>query len=65
LLRAKTARQIRDIEHKVSRAAVEWVFERQVGQIAFGDVREVANGKRLKRKKQQKVSQWAQGRLRF
>jgi putative transposase len=59
-LRAKTARQIRD---KVSRAAVEWVCVK--GQIAFGDVQEVANGKRLKRKKQQKGSQWAHGRLRF
>jgi hypothetical protein len=62
LQQAKTARQIRD---KVSRAAVEWVCKRQVGEIAFGNVREVTNGKRLKRKKQQKVSQWAHGRLRF
>jgi putative transposase len=64
-LLSKTARQIRDIEHKVSRAAVEWVRERQVGEVAFGDVRDVADGKRLNRKNQQKISQWAHGRLRF
>ncbi len=64
-LLAKTKRQIRDVEHKVTRAAAEWVRERQVGQIAFGDVRNVADGKRLNRKNQQKISQWAHGRLRF
>ncbi len=64
-LMAQTSRQIRDIEHKVSRAAAEWVRERLVGLVAFGDVRDVASGKRLNRKNQQKISQWAYGRLRF
>jgi len=64
-LRAKSQRQIRDIEHKVSREAVEWVRARGVGRVAYGDVREVADGQRLNRKSQQKISQWAHGRLRF
>jgi putative transposase len=64
-LLAQTGRQIRDIEHKISRAAAEWVRQRQVGLVAFGDVRDVGDGKRLNRENQQKVSQWAHGRLRF
>jgi putative transposase len=63
-LLAKARRQIRDIEHKVSREGAEWVRERGVGRVAFGDVRGVADGKRLNRKSQQKVSQWAHGRVR-
>ena len=64
-LLARTERQIRDIEHKISRAAVEWVRERGVGEVAFGDVRDIADGKRLNRQSQQKVSQWAHGRVRL
>jgi len=63
-LLAKTQRQIRDIEHKVSREAAEWVQERGVGRVAFGDVRDVADGKRLNRKSQQKISQWTHGKTR-
>jgi putative transposase len=58
-LLARTQRQMRDIEHKVSRAGAEWVR-----QVAYGDVRDVADGKRLHRVSQQKVSQWAHGRIR-
>ena len=63
-LLAKTHRQIRDIEHKVSREGAEWVQERGVGRVAFGDVRDVADGKRLHRKSQQKISQWTHGKTR-
>ena len=63
-LLAKTQRQQRDIEHKVSRAAAEWVRERKAGTAAFGDVRDVGDGKRLIRKSQQKVSQWTHGKVR-
>ena len=63
-LLAKARRQIRDGEHKVSREGAEWVRERGVGRVAFGDVRGVADGKRLNRKSQQKVSQWSHGRVR-
>ncbi len=63
-LLARTRRQMRDIEHKVSRAGAEWVRERGVQRVAYGDVRGVADGKRLHRVSQQKISQWAHGRLR-
>jgi putative transposase len=63
-LLARTRRQMRDIEHKVSRAGAEWVRQRGVQQVAYGDVRDVADGKRLNRVSQQKVSQWTHGRLR-
>ncbi len=63
-LLAKTKRQMRDIEHKVSRAGAEWVRERGARRVAYGDVRDVADGKRLNRVSQQKVSQWAHGKLR-
>lgn len=58
------ARRLRDIEHKVSRAVVEWAVERKVGTLAIGDVRDVADGKRLNTKSQQKIGGWSHGRLR-
>jgi putative transposase len=61
---AKQELRRRDIEHKASRAAVEWAVENQVGTLAIGDVRDVAKGKRLNRKSQQKVSNWSHGRMR-
>jgi putative transposase len=63
-LLAKTKRQERDIEHKVSRVAADWTRERGAGQVAYGDVRDVADGKRLNKPSQQKVSQWPHGRTR-
>ena len=63
-LLAKTWRQQRDVEHKVSRAAAEWVLERKAGIAAFGDVRDVGDGKRLHGKSQQKISQWTHGKVR-
>jgi putative transposase len=62
--RAKQRRRIRDIEHKVSRAVVDFAVERKAGTIAVGDVRDVADGKRLAAKSQQKISTWAHGRMR-
>jgi putative transposase len=63
-LLARTQRQQRDIEHKVSRAAAEWVQEHRAGTVAFGDVRDVGDGKRLHCQSQQKVSQWTHGKVR-
>jgi putative transposase len=37
-------RRKRDIEHKVSRAVVGWALEHQVGKLAMGDVRDIADG---------------------
>jgi putative transposase len=62
--RARQRRRIRDIEHKVSRAVIDVAVEREAGTIAVGDVRDVADGKRLAAKSQQKVSTWAHGRMR-
>ena len=63
-LLAFVERKSRDILHKISRAVVEWAVEREAGTIAIGDVRNVAKGKRLCRKSQQKISQWPHGKLR-
>jgi len=58
------ARRLRDVEHKVSRAVVDWAVERKVGTLAIGDVRDIADGKRLSTKSQQKIGGWSHGRLR-
>ncbi|MEW6568229.1 MAG: transposase [Chloroflexota bacterium] len=61
---AQQERRRRDIEHKVSRAVVNWALERKVGTLAIGDVRDVGSGKRMASKNQQKVSSWAHGNMR-
>lgn len=61
---AEQKRRTRDVEHKVSRAVVESAVEREVGLLALGDVRDIADGKRLNTKSQQKVSHWSHGKLR-
>src|SRR5260221_1184697 len=63
-LLAKQKRRARDLEHKISRAVVTWAKDRQIGTLVIGDVREVANGKRLKAKSQQKIGLWSHGRQR-
>jgi putative transposase len=61
---AQQRRRKRDIEHKISREVVDWAVEREAGAIVIGDVRDVADGKRLNRKIQQKVGNWSHGRQR-
>ena len=61
---AKQKRRARDMEHKISRAVVSWARERQVGTLVIGDVRDVANGKRLRALSQQKIGLWSHGRQR-
>lgn len=61
---ARQQKRTRDIEHKVSRAVVDWAKERQVGTLAIGDVRDVADGKRLGAKGQQKIGLWSHGKTR-
>jgi putative transposase len=61
---AQNEQQRQDLEHKISRAVVDWSVIHQVGTLAIGDVRDVANGKRLNRKSQQKVSNWSHGKIR-
>jgi putative transposase len=43
---------------------VDWADEHCVGTLAIGDVRDVADGKRLRRSEQQKISQWGRGTMR-
>ena len=61
---AQNKQQRRDLEHKTSKAVVDWSVIHRVGTLAIGDVRDVANGKRLNRKSQQKVSNWSHGNIR-
>ena len=61
---AQQKRRTRDIEHKVSCAVVKFAVERKTGTIAIGDVRDIADGKRLNTKSQQKVGLWSHGQLR-
>ncbi len=61
---AKQKRRARDLEHKISRAVVTWAKERQVHTLVIGDVRDVANGKRLNTTSQQKIGLWSHGRQR-
>jgi len=61
---AKQRRRARDLEHKISRAVVTWATDRQIGTLVIGDVRDVADGKRLHTKSQQKMGLWSHGRQR-
>lgn len=61
---AKQRQRAQDMEHKVSRAVVEWAKERNVGTLVIGDVRDVADSKRLNTTVQQKIGLWSHGRQR-
>jgi putative transposase len=61
---AQQQKRTRAIEHKVSRAVVDWATERKAGTIAIGDVRDVADGKRMSAKTQQKIGLWSHGTVR-
>ena len=49
---------------EISREVVDWAVERKAGTTVIGDVRNIANGKRLNRKSQQKVGNWSHGKQR-
>ncbi len=61
---AQQQKRTRDIEHKVSREVVDWAKKRQAGTLAIGDVRDVADGKRMHAKSQQKIGLWSHGKVR-
>jgi putative transposase len=68
---AQFKRQQRDLLHKVSRETINWCKEKNVGTLAIGNVRNVADKtkeqKRLNRENRQnrqKISGWAHGMLR-
>ena len=61
---AEQEKRTRDIEHKVSRTVVDYAVERKAGTVAIGDVRDIADGKRLATKSQQKIALWSHGKVR-
>ncbi len=61
-VKAQAQRRLRDLDHKVSRLAVNWLVARSCGKVVIGDLRDIANGKRLHRVSQQKVGRWQRGR---
>lgn len=63
-MKAKHARVLRDMEHKISRAIVEVAVERQAGTIVLGDVRDVADGVAMSKPSNQKISGWNHGKIR-
>jgi len=60
---AECHRRTRDLNHKITRTAVDWCLEHDVGNLVIGDVSGISkntkNEKRLNRKNRQKISQWA------
>ena len=63
-VKGQAKRQTRDINHKVSRAVVDFAVERKTKTIVVGDVRDVADSVNIGHKSNQKVSQWMHGQLR-
>jgi putative transposase len=43
---------------------VDWAQEHDIGTLVIGDVRDIADGKRLQRTQRQKISQWGHGTMR-
>jgi putative transposase len=62
--RAQQRRRIRDMEHKVSRAVVEYAYAAGAGTIAIGDVRNIADKGKVGKQQNQRNSLWAHGRVR-
>jgi putative transposase len=60
---AECERRTRDLNHKITRIAVDWCIEHDVKTLAIGDVTGIAqntnNEKRLNRKNRQKIGQWS------
>jgi putative transposase len=56
--KAQAQRKIRDLNHKITRRAVDWCAERGIKTVVIGDLSDIAQGKRLGRRQQQKISQW-------
>lgn len=61
---ARQKHRTRDLEHKISQEVIRWAHEHAITELAIGDVRDVADGKRLSKKSQQKVSTWSHGNMR-
>ena len=59
---AECERRTRDLNHKITRLAVDWCIEHNIKTLVIGDVTGIARNtkseKRLNRKNRQKISQW-------
>ncbi|MBV8318985.1 MAG: transposase [Planctomycetaceae bacterium] len=64
-MKAKHARIMRDIEHKVSHEIVEFAAERQAGTIVIGDVRDIADCVDKGKVHNGRMSRWNHGKIRF
>jgi putative transposase len=62
--RAKQPRRLRDMEHKISRAVVNYATRARAGTLAIGDVRDIADAPDKGAQQNQKLSTWRHGRLR-
>ena len=60
---ASCHRRTRDLNHKITRIAVNWCTEHDVSKLVIGDVTGISKNtkskKRVNRKNRQKISQWA------
>ena len=63
-MRAKHRRVMRDMEHKISRAVVDVAVEQQAATIVIGDVRDIADGVKQGKQRNQQASQWNHGQVR-
>lgn len=63
-MKAKHERVTRDIAHKVSKAIVEEAVARGASTIAYGDIRNIADGIDTGSEHNQRMSQWAHGKVR-
>jgi putative transposase len=56
-------RRTRDLNHKITRLAVDWCVQHDIGKLIIGDVTGISkntkNEKRLNQKNRQKISQWS------
>ncbi len=59
---AKNKRQRRDIEHKITRVVSNYAVEQKATRVVVGDIRDIADGKHLNRKSQQKIGNWSHGK---
>jgi putative transposase len=63
-MKAKHENVVRDMEHKISRAIVDVAVNREAGTIAIGDIKDIANGVKLGKRTNQKISGWDHGKVR-
>jgi putative transposase len=64
-MKAKHARIMRDIEHKISHEVVEFAAERKAGTIVIGDVRDIADRIDKGKEHNGRMSRWNHGKIRF